>query len=713
MLKFHSTITICERMTQASKSEVVEFRPGMTARSLAIGIPLTAIYAVLTAIVRLYTDKPNTFGGFILPMIYLVAIFELLGRARPKLRLTPQEWTFMFTLFVFLATISHLTFHAPANEVSLGWTAIVIGDYAAFGISDLRDYWSKAVPAVVIPPEPLRFEVANMLVNGRSPGQPIPWGAVIGPIVYWGLAILFYGFLSIFVTFTFGRPWVEEERLVFPLAIPSLYLFREAGEVSPGTNKARLFDLSIPATKVFWAMFFVGFVSSIYVVLAEILPVFPIGAWWGETKLDLPFLAAVWPGIYASAIFFLPQIAVGLMLTNDVLITLILGWVVFGVLYQGIGVAMGIIPYRPGMEYAWPWEDYPGIWMPFPYKLVGMDGVALSISVWMLIKYRKRIAAVLSTLWRRDVVENGISLRLVAALMVVGFFGWYALMLIEQADPLVALLVPIWAIIWNIMYARVFAEVFWHVGTGWGDTWDITYQFGVLTRGWPPPDAITWDNPNTNPAWFTIARHMTNFDEWIVSFGPMSSGIQITLYKLAYDLGMRLKDFLIALVLGLIVLAFVLIPLEVYFSFATKGGINALPTYASWWPWIAAGRCHRGRWVSEGMTPEVTAGLLFGFGLLLGLALYALKSYLTWFWFINVPALYVSMTIANYMWLTSLIALIIKYVAIRTVGMRRYEEYVMPVVAGWILGFGAPWLIALLINMATATIPRFMTLYQP
>ena len=71
------------------------------------------------------------------------------------------------------------------------------------------------------------------------------------------------------------------------------------------------------------------------------------------------------------------------------------------------------------------------------------------------------------------------------------------------------------------------------------------------------------------------------------------------------------------------------------------------------------------------------------------------------------------MTIANYMWLTSLIALIIKYVAIRTVGMRRYEEYVMPVVAGWILGFGAPWLIALLINMATATIPRFMTLYQP
>jgi len=93
--------------------------------------------------------------------------------------------------------------------------------------------------------------------------------------------------------------------------------------------------------------------------------------------------------------------------------------------------------------------------------------------------------------------------------------------------------------------------------------------------------------------------------------------------------------------------------------------------------------------------------------------LYVLKARFTWFWFINVPALYVSMTIVTYMWLTSLIALIIKYVAIRTVGMRRYEEYAMPVVAGWIIGFGAAWLPAAIVNLFAVVIPKCMSMYLP
>ncbi|RLE97402.1 MAG: hypothetical protein DRJ96_03980, partial [Thermoprotei archaeon] len=165
-------------MASEERKEVVEFLPGLTARSIAITIPLALLWAFLSVIVGLYTDKPGTFGTFILPMIYLVAIFEALGRLNPKLRLTPQEWVFMFTVFTFMGMHSYLTMHAAAHNNPVGyiWSVIPFGDYLAFSIADLRDYWSKAVPAVVIPPEPLRFEVANMLVNGRSPGQPIPWG---------------------------------------------------------------------------------------------------------------------------------------------------------------------------------------------------------------------------------------------------------------------------------------------------------------------------------------------------------------------------------------------------------------------------------------------------------------------------------------------------------------------------------------------------------
>ena len=256
-----------------------EFAPGITRKSIALILLLLAVYVPLSAIVRLYTDKPSTFAGFVLPMIYLVALLELLGRANPKLRFTPQEYVFIFTVLAMITDISYFLFHAYANEYGLGWIAIMISDYVAFGISDLAEYWSQAIPAVVIPPEPLRSGIGNILVNGKAPGQAVPWGAILPTIIYWGLAILFYSFISIFVTFTFSKPWVEEERLVFPLAIPNTYFYREAGTLSPGTNKSRLFDMSIPQTKVFWALFAIGFISSIYVVLAEILPVFPIGAW--------------------------------------------------------------------------------------------------------------------------------------------------------------------------------------------------------------------------------------------------------------------------------------------------------------------------------------------------------------------------------------------------------------------------------------------------
>jgi hypothetical protein len=690
-----------------------EFAPGITRKSFALVLLLLAFYVPLSAIVRLYTDKPSTFAGFVLPMIYLIALFELLGRANPKLRFTPQEYVFIFTVLAMLTDTSYFLFHAYANEYGLGWTAIMISDYVAFGISDLGKYWSQAIPAVIIPPEPLRYEIGNMLVNGKAPGQAVPWGAILPTIIYWGLAILFYSFISIFVTFTFGRPWVEEERLVFPLAIPNTYLYREAGTLSSGTNKSRLFDMSIPQTKVFWALFAVGFVSSIYVVLAEILPVFPIGAWWGETNVPLPFLASLWPGTYAAGIFFLPQLAVSLMLTNDVLITTILGWIIFGLLYQGIGVALGVIPYKPGMEFVWPWEDNPGGWLPFPYRIIGMDGVALSIALWMVYKYRKRIGSVLSTLWRKDEVEYGVSLRVISLLLVVGFFGWYVLMLVDGADAIVAFLVPIWAFLFNIMYARVFAEVFWHTGTGWGDAWQLTYFFGQATRGWPPPETVTWDSPNVNPAWFTVARHITNFDQWVVSFASMSSGIQATLYKIAYDTKTRMRDLLIGMIVGLAATAFTLIPLQIYFAFHTKGGLQSLPLYASWWPWIAAGRCHRGYWVPAGITPSNVLWLLYGVGLLIGIGIYILKTLVPFFWFLNVPALYVSLTIVTYMWLTSLLALLIKFVAVRTVGVKRYEEYVMPSVAGLTLGFGAAWLFAMLINFVSVIVPKFAAFYIP
>jgi len=699
-----------------ASTEVVELKAGLTIRSLLITIIFVAIYAPLSAVIGLYTNKTGTFGSFIIPMVYIAVIAELLGRVSPKLRIAPQEYVFIFSVICFLGLHSHLTMHAAAHSNLMSMpTWSVFEPYLGLAQSALQKIWSNALGnSWAVAPEPYRFDIAKMIASGRVAGEAIPWNYLIPAFIYWGLAFLFYSFISMFIAFTFGKPWIEEERLVFPLALPSLYLFREAGEIDPSTNKSRILDFKNTATKVFWGMFLIGAISGINPLIAELWPEFPIASWWGETKLNMEFLAGT--GIYASGIFFIPQIAVGLVLPNDVLISFILGWVIFGVIYQYIAIQAGWVAYYSGMEFEWPWSgNYPGRVMPFPYRFFAMNGMAIGIGLWALYRQRKRVMNVISALWKGG-EERGISLRIVSLLLFIGIFGWYALMVADGADPIVAIELPILAFIFNIFYARVYAETFWQVGCGMGfaqgpSIWELMYQTGVVTRGWPTE--VSWGSPMTDRSWFIINMNYSAVASWNTSFSMMSGGSMVTLYKLAYDLKMKMRDFLIALIVGTLVLLFVLLPLVCYFILSTQGGYSAFTHLNSWWCWTMSGYYITGRSSVTGLDVGYNLGVLIGLGAVVSIVLYLLKTYVPFLWFINVPALYTSMIQANYMWLTSLIALIIKYVAIRTIGVKRYEEYAMPIVAGWILGFGAMWLPAALINLFGVAIPRMQSLWVP
>ena len=59
--------------------------------------------------------------------------------------------------------------------------------------------------------------VMTQLYEGVRPGEPIPWGEWIGPLLYWtllaaGVYLAFFGLSAIL-----RRRWVDEEKLVFPL----------------------------------------------------------------------------------------------------------------------------------------------------------------------------------------------------------------------------------------------------------------------------------------------------------------------------------------------------------------------------------------------------------------------------------------------------------------------------------------------------------------
>jgi hypothetical protein len=69
--------------------------------------------------------------------------------------------------------------------------------------------------------------VARAYYEGLRAGEPIPWAAWVAPVLAWGLlaGLVFFAFLC--MASLLRRPWMEHERLSFPLAQLPLEMVRE------------------------------------------------------------------------------------------------------------------------------------------------------------------------------------------------------------------------------------------------------------------------------------------------------------------------------------------------------------------------------------------------------------------------------------------------------------------------------------------------------
>jgi len=94
------------------------------------------------------------------------------------------------------------------------------------------------------------------------------------------------------------------------------------------------------------------------------------------------------------------------------------------------------------------------------------------------------------------------------------------------------------------------------------------------------------------------------------------------------------------------------------------------------------------------------------------LGIYAIRRKYSWF-FINPVALIPALWVMPYMWFQGILVLIIKLIAVRAVGVVRYEKYVTPAVSGAILGYGAPYLFTGLAQFFMNVLPKIYSLYVP
>ena len=111
--------------------------------------------------------------------------------------------------------------------------------------------------------------VIRTLYEGLPKGEPIPWAAWVIPLAFWTLFVLALYLASVGVVSLLRRRWVEEERLVYPLAVVPLRLV-EAGGGRGGFFRSRLM----------WAGFFFAFLLLTYNYAASRL-----GAGWLPLQL--------------------------------------------------------------------------------------------------------------------------------------------------------------------------------------------------------------------------------------------------------------------------------------------------------------------------------------------------------------------------------------------------------------------------------------------
>ena len=105
--------------------------------------------------------------------------------------------------------------------------------------------------------------------------------------------------------------------------------------------------------------------------------------------------------------------------------------------------------------------------------------------------------------------------------------------------------------------------------------------------------------------------------------------------------------------------------------------------------------------------------VIFGVGFVMAIVLYILRTKFSYLWFINVPAFYVGMQVVNYFWFSAILALLLKYLLIKTLGVKKYEEYVLPVIAGVSLSFGFFWGILAVYDLIDVALPIAQKLYIP
>ncbi|RLE59401.1 MAG: hypothetical protein DRN53_07170, partial [Thermoprotei archaeon] len=409
--------------------------------------------------------------------------------------------------------------------------------------------------------------------------------------------------------------------------------------------------------------------------------------WGDQWPLDLrPYLGKILPGAYLRywPFFSFSFIGYAFLAPMDTLITIILFFVIFYILYTPIGIYTGFLPPTARATAAVPGWDWPTL---FPYRLfqfwsipVGL-GLALIIFNWRY--FTSRVKAIFGG--SREIRPGEVPPSWTLGLFIISCILFIVLFAVAGA-PIASIIV--WLIIWLLIQAaniRFVATVF---------PFPHRYFHSMAWALWPVGGYTA--NPELTTRAFGTAFMMGQTDNFW-SQGALYPWGMTANYKIAHDLKLSYRDafkvMVIATIIGSIVCMAAFVWLSYYIGLVSPGfyRYTIVTKRQLWgpprWRWY---------WDRKGPMPDWDWRVpWFIVGILITLAIVKLRIMFPWFFICPVGIFF-----AWHSWFfgSAIFGLIAKYLVIKIGGARWYEEYGVPGVAGYIVGYAVAITVGLWIQ---------------
>lgn len=642
--------------------------------------------------------------GFWLSFIWPPIIVATIGKISPRLVMN-KNFFVLLMIFMFVNS-SKAWFAGSPTEAS--WVTTLAGSFQAAVAArhfpkGAMDILEKLVPDWILPRD---YDATARYYFGS--GEPI-WEPLIGCITAWSIILVAIFLISLPMCFLiFGPKWYEDERLLFPAALPTVYVINNIYPTEEAKEFGRLFQFK-GVNRVFWIMFIVGLILNAPNIIQQIIPAIPfgtlfVGGGYGHIQVLFtswfPILTQLLPGADLNVAIMLPIIPILVLLPFDFLLTFIIFRILFGFVYNVSAIKLGIVATSPGTTGPFPW-----MW------IFGQGGAIIGFGIYAFWSARDRIKRALSS-FSKDYEVDGISMRSGMIIMIVGIIMLLGILIASGMDPLTTILWFVLATLGSMAGTRIAAEVYTY-WIGWHGiyNWQLIHPIGVSLGLWGYPP-----QRNTSLAMMGLSHGLISGNPGpYANNGALQQSYLILAYAVAKGTNCNMRKIFYLMLIATVVFIPATLIFDVWFmSHVGVSNTGAAATTIFPFNIILNSGLNTGieamQWAMTRPPLESWGWAIVGSIIILGVAY--LRTIFPWF-FIHPTGLVLAAMHPYWIgWLCPIIALIIKFIMLRTLGAKRTSEIIMPFYAGLVAGFAILYTFIAIYCFFTISLPNLTMLWK-